>query len=264
MIIHLYAQSWNDEWILPFFFAHYHGLVDRFFFFDDGSTDNTRTLLECSPNVSIERFARTDPNSFVLSEQWFSNECWKRSRGMCDWVIVTDLDEFLVHPSLREYLEQCVRDGLTLIPALGFQMISERRPQSGENLVRDYTRGAPWEQMMKPSIFDPEAIDEIRFTPGRHKAEPVGRVQVPRIDELMLLHYKYLGYEETVARHEQLRRGLGPTDLEGNWGHKYSWSREQLKADWDRVSERAVDTSTLVQEPAKTYPHSPWWDRYRE
>ena len=51
MIVHLYAQCWNDEWILPFFFRHYDGLVERYVIYDDGSTDGTLALLRAHPKV---------------------------------------------------------------------------------------------------------------------------------------------------------------------------------------------------------------------
>jgi Glycosyl transferase family 2 len=99
MTVHLYAQCWNDEWMLPFFFRHYDRLVDRYFIYDDGSADGTWGLLRSHPKVEARRFERATPESFVLSEQAFSNECWKGSRGEADWVILTDIDEHLFHPA---------------------------------------------------------------------------------------------------------------------------------------------------------------------
>ena len=83
--------------MLPFFFRHYDGLVDQYFIYDDGSDDGSSELLSLHPKVEARRFQRTDPDSFVRSEQTFSNACWKESRGIADWVIVTDVDELLVH-----------------------------------------------------------------------------------------------------------------------------------------------------------------------
>lgn len=264
MVVHLFAQCWNDEQMLPFFFRHYDGLVDRYVIYDDGSTDSTWAVLQSHPKVDARRFVRSVPDSFALSEQALSNDCWKASAGVADWVIVTDLDEHLCHPAWSEYLSRCTREGVTAIPALGFQMVSERAPSAGELLSVAHPFGAPWEQMMKLSIFDPAAITDINFTPGRHMADPQGRVRVPEVDELVLLHYKYLGFEETYRRHQQLRLGLGPCDIERGFGHKYSWSAEELREDWDRVTGRALDTRALGLDPAAHYPTRPWWQKYRE
>lgn len=201
MIVHLYAQCWNDAWMLPFFFRHYDGLVDRYFMYDDGSRDETLSLLESHPKVERRRFVRHVAASFVLSEQSFSDQCWKLSKGLADWVIVTDIDEHLCHSGERAYLSSCKAAGVTAIPALGFQMISDREPMSGQSLARDYRMGTAWEPMMKLSVFNPDAISEINFDPGRHRANPTGQVRFPDADELLLLHYKYMGFERTHRRH---------------------------------------------------------------
>jgi len=264
MVVHLFAQCWNDEWMLPFFFRHYDSLVDRYFIYDDGSTDDSWAILQSHPSVEARRFVRSVPESFALSEQAFSNHCWKASKAAVDWVIVTDLDEHLCHPDWSTYLSRCTHEGVTAIPSLGFQMVSDRAPMSGEQLSVAYPFGAPWEQMMKLSIFDPAAIADVNFTPGRHLADPQGRVRVPDVDEMLLLHYKYMGFEDTHRRHQHLRQGLGSVDAERGWGHKYSWSAAELRADWDRTAGRAVDIRTLGHDPAAHNPTRPWWQKYRE
>lgn len=263
MVVHLYAQCWNDGWMLPYFFRHYDALVDRYFMFDDGSTDDTLSILRGHAEVELAPFVRSHPNSFALSEQSFSNECWKRSRGIADWVIVTDVDEHLFHPEGRAYLARCAEQDVSIIPALGFQMVSATRPQGKETLSESRTYGAPWERMMKTSIFDPDQITEINFSPGRHRAAPTGCVRLPATDEMLLLHYKYMGFDETHERHKLLGTGLGSEDVEQGWGHKYAWSADQLKADWHEVWVKAVDTMDLRHNPSAQYPGARWWERYR-
>ena len=60
--------------------------VDRYFFYDDNSTDRTLAILRAHDRVQVSRFKRSFPDSFVLSEQMFSNQCWKQSRDVTDWV----------------------------------------------------------------------------------------------------------------------------------------------------------------------------------
>jgi hypothetical protein len=262
MRVHLYAQCWNDVQMLPYFFRHYDEIVDRYFIYDDKSTDGSRALLSQHPSVELREFPRA-AGSFVLSEQKLSNNCWKESSKTADWVIVTDIDEFLFHPDLRSYLSDSLRRGVNLIPALGYQMISEIYPEPHQNLTQSYRRGAPWGQMMKASIFDPQAFSEINFSLGRHRVEPDGQVKIPALDELLLFHYKYLGFEETHARHQELGAGLGPVDIENRWGHKYLWSEAELRSDWDMVDKQAVDTDIEARTLRRDYPFQPWWSKYR-
>jgi hypothetical protein len=257
--VHLYAQCWNDEFMLPYFFRHYDPFVDRYIIFDDGSTDYSLDILKKHPKVELRRFVRSEPDSFVLSEQALSNACWKESRGSADWVIVTDVDEHLHHPAMREYLQRCTETGVTAIPALGFQMIGDEPTQIDEQLCRSHVLGAPWSEMMKLSIFDPDQIREINFLEGRHRAEPVGNVVVPSRDEVLLLHYKYLGIERTFRRQQQLRLGLGSKDIARNWGIEYFSSQAELGKDWKSAATSAVNVHQMT---ADAYPIEPWWSRW--
>jgi hypothetical protein len=117
--------------------------------------------------------------------------------------------------------------------------------------------------MMKPSIFNPNAIDEINFSLGRHSAEPQGNIRVPQLDEILLLHYKYLGKARTLNRHRELYTGLGATDLSNGWGHKYNWSDEQFTEDWENVRNAAVDYRKYLAGGADSYPLAKWWEPYR-
>ena len=50
-------------------------------------------------------------------------------------------------------------------------------------------------QMCKCSLFDPNRVKEINFNFGRHRVDPIGTIVAPHVDELLNLHYKYLGFE---------------------------------------------------------------------
>ena len=257
--MHLYALCWNDEQMLPFFFRHYDQVVDQYFIFDDGSTDASLKILAEHPHVTVARNPRTVPGSFVLSARNLFNTCWKASRGRADWVIVTDIDEHLYHEHLGDYLARCASAGVTFVPALGFQMISEGPPSAGANLCLDYPMGAPWGQMMKASVFNPNAIEEMEYQPGRHRAAPSGQVLLPPVDELLLMHFKYLGFQHTRKRHRALSKRLGVIDRIHRFGHRYSWGEKRLRDDWDAFKERLMDTREFRHQPAPCYPLTPWW-----
>jgi Methyltransferase domain/Glycosyl transferase family 2 len=247
--------------MLPFFFRQYDSIVSQYFFFDDHSKDSSLEMIRRHPNAKVEPLLRSDLDSFALSELSVSNDCWKRSRGQADWVIVIDIDEHLFHSDLPALLMRYKALGITIVPALGYQMISEDFPHADSMLCDTYTKGAPWDIYSKLALFDPSAINEIDYGVGRHQASPTGRVIAPCHDELLLLHYKFLGFERTHTRHQQLHRGLGTKDLENNWGYQYNWSEEEFRQTWDEFARNVIDVHS--GSAVANYPSPRWWDSLR-
>lgn len=261
MRIDLYTVCWDEADLLPSFFGHYDPWVDRYVVFDDGSTDGSVELLDAHPRVERRALGRSAPGSFVLSQTALQDEVWKASRGRADWVIVTAIDEHLWCPRapLPELLAELGAQAVTAVPALGYQVVSDAPPEPGEPLVATRTRGAPFGEMNKLSVFRPDALADTRFGPGRHWAAPTGAFVVPRRDELLLSHVKLLGFERVLARNAHLRSGLGPVDRERAFGEQYDRDRAALRATWDAFEAEAVDLAAPGLDAHATHPVPRWW-----
>lgn len=267
MIIHLYTLSWNEARILPFFFRHYDRFVDRYVIFDDGSNDGTMALLESHPRVEMRPLDRT-AGSFLASATHMRNNAWKESRGLADWVIVTDVDEHIFHEDMSAYLSGCMAAGVTWLPVLGYQMITRDFPQEGALLCCDHPMGVPHRTFDKAAIFDPNAIEETNFVPGRHFARPRGTVVLPRRDELLNLHYKYLGADFVRRRYADLLAKLGGCAEDKSAADHWTMHADQIEA-WMRVwaalafdvTGRPADRNRMARHPLD--PHwwrpPPWW-----
>ena len=192
-----------------------------------------------------------------------AESCWKESRDVSDWVICTDIDEHLFHPDLHSYLEIARNSGITIVPALGYQMLSETFPNEGQWLCQDLTMGAPFWEMNKLNVFSPNEIDAVNYSLGRHTAAPTGNVVAPDRDELLLFHYKYLNFENTYQRTEQLSVRLRETDVANGWGHQWRWSREELRVEWENFKSQLVDVSRPDLMPWQSHPAPRWWENYR-
>ncbi len=216
--------------MIPFFLRHYEPLVERMFIFDNGSTDRSRELLKQSKKVELGQFDRGD--SFNLTHNILTNSCWKQSRGRADWVMIVDIDEFLYHPRLLDYLAECQQSGVTIIHPRGMEMVSADFPHRVCDLPRTVRRGVPSHYMDKLAAFNPDAIDEINYGPGRHTTAPQGRVVYPPKRETKLLHYKHLGSEYFVARMSELRGRRTALDREMGFSIHLERSDEQLRADF--------------------------------
>jgi len=246
--------------MLPFFFRHYDNLVQRYIIYDDASTDDSQEILRRNSKVEVRSMPPySDPDSRIGSALTLQENCWKESRGIADWVIVTDIDEHLYHPDMYEYLAQCRARGVTIIPALGYQMLSEQFPDHKSLLCQLLTKGACDSMYSKLNIFCPNEIDTVNYTPGRHKAAPTGHIVSPARDEVLLLHYHYLGFERVRKRYGQFLARQRKTDIEMGFGEQYSWSSEQLSDAWNLLANRLVDVSRPNLRPWNSHEGPRWW-----
>jgi hypothetical protein len=144
-------------------------------------------------------------------------------------------------------------------------MISEDFPAPDETLVETRTRGAPWNRMNKLAIFDPDAVADTGFGPGRHLSQPRGRIVYPRRDELMLFHYKLMGKQRMLDRHREQMTGLGPGDLARGAGVHYSASSEAQLRRWAKIESLAIDVGGPDFDPARKGNNDGrlWWRKSR-
>lgn len=218
--------------MLPFFFRHYDDVVDKYFVFDNGSTDASLSLLKSHGRVEISHFDVLG-DSFVEEERRLGDTIWRNSDA--DWVIITDIDEHIYHPNLSEYLQRCTDQGVTAIQSIGYEMVSDSFPTGTEPLVEQVTIGTRSAGHDRLCIFNPRELTETNFSVGRHEAKPAGRVVWPTDPEILLLHYKQLGVDYPIARSAELRLGLRERDLAESWGVHYTWSATEIAAKWQEI-----------------------------
>jgi hypothetical protein len=256
--VHLYTLCWEEADMLGFFFRHYDPWVDRYVVYDDGSTDGSLAVLAAHPKVELRTFVRSDEGSFCLSHKAMQDEVWKESRGEADWVVVTAIDEHLHVPGrwMSEYLVQQTARGATILPALGFDMNHPTMLDDTGLLVERVTRGRPRIAFNKLSIFNPDAVEETGFSTGRHKAEPAGDLRLPRYNEVVLWHYKHLGFDRCAEREASQANRLGPTDKSLGLG-RYGWSRDAFRTFWTQMERESADLSGRVPDRVCVGPL--WW-----
>ena len=83
-------------------FQHYDTFVDKFFIYDNESTDKSADIIAANPKVKKISFQTEGFEDEI--QNTIKNECWKASRGKADYVIVCDIDEFLYTPNTKAFL----------------------------------------------------------------------------------------------------------------------------------------------------------------
>jgi hypothetical protein len=174
------------------------------------------------------------------------NHCWKESRGRADWVMICDIDEHLYHhKQLRGYLEQCKSNGVTIINPVGVEMVSSEFPPADAILsetVRQCVRAFTLDKM---AVFDPNAIEEINYSAGRHVASPTGRLVFPPKREVKILHYKYLGLDYLVSRSADLSSRKTDFDRARGWGAHDQRSPDEFRLHFEELSRGTEDISMI-------------------
>ena len=198
LIIHVYAVCWNEEVILPHFLSHY-AYAEKIFIYDNGSTDRSLEIMAKDPRVSVEHFETGNYIDDPAIEK-IKNEAWKNSRGIADYVIACDMDEFLYHPNMMQALKHIKSLGVSILKPRGYNMVGDRVPRLDEDIKAVITGGFRGYKYDKCILFDPNKLDEINFSIGCHACEPVGEIKYYRDPGWLLLHYKYLSEEYIINR----------------------------------------------------------------
>jgi glycosyltransferase involved in cell wall biosynthesis len=247
MRIDLYTISWNDIVMLPHFLRHYESWVDRIIVFDDHSDDGTREMLAAHPKVEL-RDLPAKGNSFVLTALNIWNHAWKESRDRADWVVVTNIDEFFVHPlGERGYLESIHRTHHTMVHPLGFEMYGDAFPTGDALLVDALPHGVPRGQHDKMQLFNPNAITEMRYLPGRHLAKPQGRVKIAQDGDARLLHYKHVDTEGYfLPRQAILGSRMLPGDIANHFGFHYHVASDDKRRAAAWIKRHALNVRTTA------------------
>jgi hypothetical protein len=154
----------------------------------------------------------------------------------CDYVIISDCDEFIYHPHIKEFLWEHLNKTSVFYPA-GFQMVTESFPK-GEGQIYDLAKtGEPSPWYSKPILLNLNLVENLEWIPGCHeviletlkisgdiyhvvpesvrpnapyKTNKWGNwkimfdlLHIFEKEPLKLLHYKFLGIDFVTERYNQ-------------------------------------------------------------
>lgn len=241
-IVHYYAVCWNEETILPWMFDYYGDFVERFYIYDNYSSDKTEQIVNNNPKATLLKFGQMGKFDDYANQK-VKNRCWKRSRGKADLVVVCDMDEFLYHKDLKRILEEICKQKVSFPTMKGYEMYSLDWPayDGTKQLPELVKAGVRSEWLDKHIIFDPHRIVDINYDPGAHHANPTGIVNCGDATmEMKVLHYKYLGSDYLLSRYKQLGERLSSGNIKNDLGTHYLVKRKELEAQFQEGLGKAV------------------------
>lgn len=217
MKILVLSMSHNCAEIAPFFLRHYSTFADKIVIWDDFSNDGTRDILGAHPSVSMRDWPKKSGiNEDVFLQHWY--EEYPKARGEFDWVMIPDMDEFLIpanNGSMVDLLNSSYQ--WDVINAEGYNLVGKSFPKDdGRQIYAINPMGIRADPYRKPVVFRPTV--KIRWARGRQNLESCDGCRSPRI--LKLLHARFFGSDYTRSKNAHNYERCGDPDKGSAWSCK--------------------------------------------
>ena len=242
----------NERDMIPWFVSHYERWAEKIVVYDNESTDDSVAILRAaSPKVEVRTFS-TGGKCDDLARTRLRNAMWKEAKGKADLAIVCDMDEFLYHPKMEDFLRAFKASGSTVLAPVGAQMVSETFPEwsPGAQLTELVRTGfvprlgtKQYRQRSKWCLLDPNAIDEMNWGPGLHTSSPKGNVRLWVSETALLLHYDFIGRSRLFEKMRRNRDRLTEEALRKGLSRHYLISEEKRLQWFENLLKRST---TLV------------------
>ena len=223
--VHVFLMCHNEQTLLPFAVRHYRCCFPRckITVFDNLSTDDSAKLA-VQHMCSVVPWDSPVPGQLdepTLTE--VKNTLWRQYVQPGTWVIVADMDEWLV-ADLSDLQEEDAL-GTTMLRTDGWQMVGESQKEDLSDISPDkVTKGYRESAYSKQVCFLWDAV-EPHWGHGCHKASPVGRV-VWSQKTFLLKHMSTLGAEFYVARSASRHQRTKDNRTKYGWCGQYTADRE--------------------------------------
>jgi hypothetical protein len=224
MKIAIYALCYNEEIMLPFFMEHYSTIADRIVIYDNQSTDNSVEIAYDMGATEVRIFDTSDQIRDDITLVLRNNHWHELKDCGYDWIFVVDIDEFIYHMDLMNYLEQAKNDNYSIIVPQGYQMIGDENLSAVKYPPQHIQLGCKSYEYSKPVIFNPDKIVHTNFTPGAHYCKPTGEISIKSTNDIGLLHYHWLSLDWVLSRNEWRKQRLSRINNKHGWGRQYNYS----------------------------------------
>ena len=132
-------------------------------------------------------------------------------------------------------MKESLGEGYTLLVPEGYDMYSEVYPEHDAVmlLTEQVKTGIRREYYDKPIVFNPNAIVEMRFEVGAHRASPLGIVKKKEYGGIKLLHYKNLSLEHVLQRFSLYSGRLSEVNKTNCWGEHYLVEESRIRDEFN-------------------------------
>lgn len=236
MTIEAFFLCFNEAKMIEHTLNYYTRFCDKITIIDNQSTDNSVAIVkEKFPGVIIEELDtggeyREDLQIKVRNNRWKGSEA--------DFVIMADMDEFIVDPNLLDKLKEMKRQKIAVPKVIGYNMYSPTFPDDYDTLITDQvTEKYRDRDFDKRIVFSPKWVKEMNFGPGSHHCAPIYKegAQIEHSFELTLRHFKYLGREYLYEKHHAYGRRMSSINRFYRYGYVYELGDKYVDSRFDKI-----------------------------
>lgn len=215
MKIWVYAFSWNEAAMMPFFLRHYSKFATKIIVFDEHSTDGTREILRANPLVEIRDWNAGMSDKLFLHT---IHTTYREARGQADWIMWPDVDELLHAPDVLSELN----GPHSILGSVGWALIKEQHAapvvDDGKSQIYELcTTGYRQENEDKFIAWKPE-IDVV-FKVGRHEIESCSATATHRPFKLLHAHFVN-GFDAAQVRNKRnIERSAAAGEPFAGWSY---------------------------------------------
>ena len=244
--VHVFLMCHNEQTLLPLTVRHYRACFPHcaITIFDNLSTDD-------SAKLAVARMCTVVPWDSPVPGQLdeptmtgVKNTRWKPFVQPGTWVIVCDMDEWLVI-SLEQLLQEDAR-GTTILSTDGWQMVGEsQRADLSDIDPSEVQKGYPAVGYSKHVCFKWDQVDP-RWGHGCHESRPVGTVVYSK-QRYLMKHMSALGAEFFVERNAS-RHARNKDNRE-----KYGWCGQYVAEREGALQRHARELAKALQYPETSH-----------
>ena len=240
MTIEAFILCFNESRMIEHTLNYYTKFCDRITIIDNQSTDNSVAIVkEKFPSVIIEELD-TGGEYREDIQIYIRNNRWKESGA--DYVIMADMDEFIVAPDLLGQLKEMKQQRIAIPNIVGYNMYSEVFPEDyNTSILGQVTKKMRNKLYDKKILFSPKWIKEMNFGPGSHSCKPVYQgdfnLQTDHSFELTLLHFKYLGRAYLYGKHHSYASRMSAVNRMHQYGFQYELGDKHVDHVFDTIKQ---------------------------
>lgn len=191
MKVSVFLMCYNEALIIRHAIEHYQRWIPgcSITVYDNYSTDSSASIARDMGCAVVQWKQRETYGMDDTTLQHHRNTCWAPVKN--GWVIVCDMDEWLCVTPVD--LEEERARGTTVLKTFAVNVVGDSGREDLTDIdVHSLDHGRTWKAGHKSICFDRQHIQSMRYGPGSHHCNPLGKV-AKSARTYLLKHMQFMG-----------------------------------------------------------------------